>query len=291
MLHLTNGDSAAALIRRTGVSGNVIPWRDVLHEGPVPSRLTLEAMSEVRARYLSSWGAGSFPAVWRHFGSRDAALRAARNVALWFEHDLHDQLQLLQILATIAQQRETSAELICINAFPGITPFIGLGQLSPVQLSSLWPTRRRVTPAQLTLAARAWKAFSSSDPLAIRQLLATDISALPFLRAALERHVEEVPSPPDGLSRTERQILRAVAAGQRTFAAVFQANQAAEAAPFLGDTVVAARIAGMIHVRNPLLTREPYSLTPAGQRVLAGEADARQLNGLDRWLGGVHLTA
>lgn len=291
MLHLTNGDSAAALIRRTGVSGNVIPWRDVLHEGPVPSRLTLEAMSEVRARYLSSWGAGPFPSVWRHFGSRDAALRAARNVALWFEHDLYDQLQLLQILATVAQQRETSAELICINAFPGITPFIGLGQLSPVQLSSLWPTRRRVTPAQLTLAARAWKAFSSSDPLAIRQLLATDISALPFLRAALERHVEELPTPPDGLSRTERQILRAVAAGRRTFAAVFQANQAAEAAPFLGDTVVAARIAGMIHVRNPLLTREPYSLTPAGQRVLAGEADARQLNGLDRWLGGVHLTA
>ena len=32
MLHLTNGDSAADLIRRTGVTGEVIAWRDILHE-------------------------------------------------------------------------------------------------------------------------------------------------------------------------------------------------------------------------------------------------------------------
>src|SRR4051812_7796127 len=115
MLHLTNGDSAAVPLRHTGVTGEVIAWRDVLHEGPTPGGLGLEAMSDVRARFLASWSDAEFADVRRQLGARDAALRAARHVVLWFEHDLYDQLQLIQILATLAVQPETTAELICIN--------------------------------------------------------------------------------------------------------------------------------------------------------------------------------
>ncbi|MGH7955477.1 MAG: DUF1835 domain-containing protein [Opitutaceae bacterium] len=291
MLHVTNGDSTATLLRRTGVTGTVIAWRDILHDGPVPAGLALEAMSDVRARFLASTGAGSLQSILRLFGARDAALRAARQVVLWFEHDLYDQLQLIQILATLATQRETTAGLICIDTFPGVDSFHGLGDLTPAQLASLWPGRQRVARAHLAVGARAWTAFSSPDPLALRHLLATDISALPFLQAALERFMEEFPSPPDGLSRTERQILGAVTAGHTTFDAVYRANQKQEAAPFLGDTIIQRRIEALTNARIPLLTREPITLTAAGQRVLAGEADARQLNGLDLWLGGVRLKA
>ena len=291
MLHVTNGDSAAALLRRTGVTGDIIAWRDILHEGPAPAGLALEAMSDARARFLASIGVGSLPHLLRQFGARDAALRSARQVVLWFEHDLYDQLQLIQILATLASQRETAAELICIDAFPGIEPFHGLSQLTTVQLASLWPTRRRVSAVQLLVAARAWTAFCSPDPLALRHFVTTNLSALPFLRDALVRFLEEFPSAPDGLSRTDRQILRAVAAGNQTFDVIFRANQAAETAPFMGDTTLQLRVAALTAARTPLLTREPITLTPAGSRVLAGEVDARQLNGLDRWFGGVHLTA
>jgi hypothetical protein len=272
------------------VTGTVVAWRDILHDGPVPSGRALEAMSDLRARFLASTGAGSLPHLLREFGARDAALRAARQVVLWFEHDLYDQLQLIQILDTLAAQRETSAELICIATFPGVEGFQGLAELTPVQLASLWPGRRRLRAVQLSLGVRAWKAFCSPDPLAVRHFLAADTSALPYLRAALERFLEEFPSPPDGLSRTERQILRAVASGNSTFNAIFRAVQEQEPAPFLGDTSLQRRIDGLTHARNPLLTREPITLTAAGERVLAGESDARQLNGIDRWLGGVHLT-
>ncbi len=291
MLHLTNGDSAAATLRRTGVPGNVVAWRDILHEGPVPAGLTLEGLSDVRARFLATWGAGPFPEISASFGARDSALRTAGRVVLWFEHDLYDQLQLLQILATLAGQRGTVASMICIDAFPGVEPFHGLGQLTSTQLATLWPRRQRVTPAQLALGARAWKAFVAPELIALRHLLETDLSPLPFLRAALERWLEERPSDPTGLPRTERQILAAVAAGNQRFDDVFEANEAAESAPFLGDTVLENRITALIRARTPLLTREPYTLTPAGQRVLAGEIDARKLNGIDRWFGGVHLVA
>lgn len=290
MLHLTNGESAGGSLRR-GVPGRVIAWQDVLHEGPVPAGLALEGMSDVRARFLAHWDPRSFPAVSASFDERDRALRSASHVVLWFEHDLYDQLQLLQILATLSNEPDTAIDMICIDAFPGVAPFYGLGQLTPMQLASLWPKRQPVTAAQLSLGARAWKAFTSPDPGAVLRLLATDISALPFLGDALRRLLEEYPAPPTGLGRTERQLLQAIARGIRSFPELFAANAAAEEASFMGDTTVESRLAALIRARTPLVMPEPYTLTAAGRRVLAGEVDARKLNDIDRWIGGVHLKA
>ena len=49
--------------------------------------------------------------------------------------------------------------LICIDRFPGVERFIGLGQLDPAQLASLYPSRRQVTAEQFALyrlPARTW---------------------------------------------------------------------------------------------------------------------------------------
>ena len=59
MLHITNGDSAAAGIRKIGVPGQVLSWIDVLHEGPVPD-LGLEQLRTVRAQFVASCGWTSF---------------------------------------------------------------------------------------------------------------------------------------------------------------------------------------------------------------------------------------
>ena len=54
MLHLTNGDHAADVIRALGLPGEVVPWRDVLHEGPVPAGLAMPELSAVRARFVAA---------------------------------------------------------------------------------------------------------------------------------------------------------------------------------------------------------------------------------------------
>ena len=136
MRHLTNGDLAAAVIRRVA-PGEVIPWRDVLHEGPVRAGLTLDELSTERAAFITEagWGRASF-------ADRDAALRslvAEDEVVLWFEHDLYDQLQIAQILARLAELRVPAERitLICIGEHLGIAHFGGLGELRPDQLEAL----------------------------------------------------------------------------------------------------------------------------------------------------------
>jgi hypothetical protein len=37
LLHVTNGESAADTLRQTALGGAVLPWQDVLHEGPLPA--------------------------------------------------------------------------------------------------------------------------------------------------------------------------------------------------------------------------------------------------------------
>ena len=56
MLHVTNGDSVLKGFREGGIPGTYLAWRDVLHDGPVPETASLEALSDVRARFLSEFG-------------------------------------------------------------------------------------------------------------------------------------------------------------------------------------------------------------------------------------------
>ena len=52
-LHVTNGDAAAERIGALVAPEPVLPWRDLLHEGPVPDGLSLEELSAERARFLA----------------------------------------------------------------------------------------------------------------------------------------------------------------------------------------------------------------------------------------------
>src|SRR5262245_38420464 len=98
-------------------AGQVLPWRDVLHEGPVPGALSLDELSRRRARFIveAGWW-DDLAAVEKDFRERDAVLKAtARHdeVVLWFEHDLYDQLQLIQILDWFVAHPVAKLSLIC----------------------------------------------------------------------------------------------------------------------------------------------------------------------------------
>ena len=255
--HVVNGDSVARALERSVLPGAVIVWRDVLHEGIVPPG-DAAAVRRARAEFLSAAGFGTTAAILAGFEEADAALLAAltarRETVLWFEHDLHDQLQLIQILDRIAAHpSRSSARLISIDRYAGRERFTGLGELSPDELAALWPERALIADETFDAAARAYDVVRSADAVALAAVAGEQHPGLPFLAAALRRLLEERPWSGEGFGRSEWQILRAVAAGAHTPAEVVTATWQMEAAPYMGDVWVWRRIDALASGPRPLL--------------------------------------
>ena len=280
MLHVTNGTSVS--LGETGIGGDVLAWLDTLHEGPVPGGLDSAELRRVRGVFLDAECPGDTPAE-LELARRDAVLASFEEVSLWFEHDLYDQLQLIQVLERLHQQQPARVTMISTDRY--------LGTLTPAELAELWPDRRTVSDHQFALAEAAWKAFCSPDPTGIEVLLARDTSALPFLAGALRRHLQQFPSVENGLARTERQILLAALEARLNFAGLFAADQRMEERIFMGDVPFQRWVRGLLECRHPLLSMEDgiYRVTGLGRDALAGTVDHLRLNGINRWLGGVHL--
>jgi hypothetical protein len=273
-LHVTNGDATVPGIRGTGLPGRILPWRDVLHEGPVPDANDDERR-QIRAEFLGVSAAA--------FADRDRVLDGHEGrFVLWFEADLYDQLQLAEILGRLAPRTNIDVTLISVGEHLGSAHFGGLGELDSAQLAALAEQAATpLSPDALDLGARAWRALTAPDPSGIAALSQARSPELRFLADAYDRLAREYPSTRDGLSLTERRLL-AGAPGTRV--ELFQRAWRKEPRPFLGDTMAFA----ILDRLQPLITRDG-SLTPDGERVLAGEADFVALHGIDRWIGGVHL--
>ncbi len=298
MLHITNGESVTGTFRQVRFPGTYLAWNDVLHDGPVPATSTLSELSDIRARALAQFGWGSYDRLRSGFTVRDDTLedfREHQDVVLWFEHDLLDQLQLCQLLDWFSAHEEgkTRLSLIQINAYPGVQPFYGLGQLSGTQLARLFPQRQTVTAKQLITAHEAWQGFCAPDPSALFTFTQREFPEMPFLRAALLRFFEEYPGVHDGLSRTQRQILRAAAAGHVKKQAIYLESRKLDVCPW-GDASVYLRLDGLASGAHPALRetkKDEYMITDHGRQLLEGKADWIKISGdLDIWLGGVHLT-
>ena len=306
MLHVTNGDSVSSTLDAATLGGEALAWRESLHEGPVPD-VPLDELRRLRAQFLGSCGPPDARTVQTDLRERHRSLEHAvatrRPVVLWFEHDLFDQLLLLQVLALIADAGPHDpklVEIVQVDSFPGRPRFAGLGELRPAELESLWPLRQPVSVELAELGRAIWKQIRAPEPAPLESVAGTPQPELPFLAAALRRLLQELPSTANGLSRSAQQVLAILGEGPATPAELFGACSDREEAPYEGDTWAFRRIEHLAREPAPLIravrgetgpgfARRPFELTEAGRAVLTGETDAVALRGIDRWLLGIHL--
>lgn len=302
MLHIRCGDDILPKLKAADLPGRAVRWADPLCEGPTPGWLRPEAFRAVRANYLAQRFGQDEGDVLSFLREQDLDLERVAGqdeVVLWFEHDLFDQIILVHLLDRLRPEAAQGVRLslICIGEHPAVSRFIGLGQLAPRQLAELFAARRPVGRPEFSLAVKAWAAFSARDPMGLERLLATDTSALPYLAAALMRHMQQFPWRAEGLSLTEWQILDLVDLGAITPRQVFEQIQLREPAPWQGDTMVYAWIRELAQDPHALLERDGADwpdgvtlyLTDRAQAVLLGRIDACDGRTLDRWVGGVHV--
>jgi len=306
MFHITNGEHANEMLMAARIEGDFLAWDDVLHEGPVPAGLSLHELSLIRSRFISFCGWATEFEAQTHFQTRDARfLDAARNrsVVIWNSHELFDQLHLLQLLSWYSSQPAlTPPRIVFIEAL------LGASEQTPAQLAKLLAAAGPATPAQLQQADQLWQLFTAPNPRALASVSEADCAEFPFMYAGIQRLLQEYPDS-NGVSRTERAALQAVAAGADSPVAMFQAVRDAEAVPFMGDASFWQIVNQLCSDDQPLLKTasgapfelpdifapgesfraQKLQLTEAGQQVLAGQGNWLEHHAIDRWIGGVHL--
>ena len=143
-------------------------------------------------------------------------------------------------------------EWICLESFPGILPFHGLGQMTPEELASVYPLRRRAHGALFQLAHRADQAFALKDRTALTRLANEGPCPLPPLPGAAARWLAEYPET--GLGRLQTLILDGVARGCRTPLELQDHVARADTPPrFWGDTHLWVLINGLAQGDAPRL--------------------------------------
>lgn len=307
MIHIRCGSDIVAKLAAGGVAGRVVVWPDPLCEGPVvgQDRASIRA---IRGPWLAARFSSDPKDVVAQLTADDASLEAARDAAeevvLWFESDLFDQAILVHLLDLLAPRLEQGRQLslVTLHEHPSRVGFVALGHLNPSQLAQLLPERITITPEMVARARLATAAWSAPTPQRLDGLRREADGALPYLNAAIERMLEELPARRSGIGRTERQALEAVAAGNNTAGAAFVASQAREERPWMGDSMFWAHLAEMSEGAEPLLkidgewpperegARTRLSLTSLGEAVVAGQhiwtGRARPL-----WIGGTQVPA
>ena len=318
-LIVTNGQSGVDAITHAGIEGDVFSWDDVLHDGPVPGGYTLEILSELRARFISSLGWGDFQAVHASLLARNEKLKFAAafdELVLFFEHDLYDQLQLIQVVALLNKEIDRPERVSVVHP-PGF-----IGYCTPDELQASFENRRQLRTEAFSIVSEIWEAFTAESPEKLEALLNGGISddsteAFPHIASGLLRLAQEYPDHMTELSRTEMQILSFLSqGGTHKFGKLFRAVMDAEEAAFLGDLSFEAYLVDLTVGNHPLVKHTPsreaqssgkakdeapvsflsdlggtYEITPAGQQVLAGKIGKSAFLAIDRWIGGVHVNA
>ena len=266
-----------------GVPGTIMAWDDVLHDGPVPGGLAAPKLARVRARFLAGDEAPA-PIEARLLERDERLAGASGRVVLWFEHDLYDQLQLIQVLDRLTGRPH-------VEIVPQDTH---IATDSREGLAGKFGTARKVTTEAVKTAAEVWSTFTAETPEALAaNFRANSPPLLPHLRGALRRWLEMFPDG-NGVGRTERLVLELLGTGPTSGLELFRRTQAAEEARFRGDWsfwgVLDGLRSGLIQADKGPHHKAVWAITPLGRAVLAGQADRIAEVGIERWHGGTRLT-
>lgn len=175
------------------------------------------------------------------------------------------------------------------------TPIVGVALLDEVKPH---PLVQRLSDAHIS----TWAAACSADPNALPAF----VRSLPsdqHLTRALWVFLKRRPSPVTGLGSIDTHLVRSATVDWQPAAAVVGQAMAAscKTGDIVGDVMLDHHLFGLSDPTLPMpplerrgdtkhMRRYEVRLTDFGRACLAGAANHAEVNGVDEWIGGVHLT-
>lgn len=307
-VHIVGGDSAAGSLRAALHLSHdqVLVNEDLLSCGPAPATADLDVWRSTRESYLKKiyveWPDFSFD----EYAANGLLMNADRlgreqAIVAWAGQGLPDQLLLAWIVFLFDRLNLDLSKLAIVH-FEKLLPtqnVLSLGELSAEDIRKYRPAPHPLNSEEAEELRRLWKVYTSDDPATLSRYVAGS-SPMPTAHRAVSELLYRYPDVRSGLGRWEERLLRHTLDKGPAAARVIGHTMASMSLDWLGDMHLFHRLTGMAAGKSPLvsLTGSRTAMrgcevkpTSFGQDVLAGNANTVHENGIDDWIGGVHLGA
>ena len=309
-LHVVGGPSAAGSLKfalRLG-RDQVLINEDEISCGAAPATNDLGLWRSTRERFIRE------KYDWPEFSFDDYAddglltnaerLGQENSVVVWTALGLPDQL-LLAWVVFLFDRLELNPSKLRMAQFETLRPrqrVLGVGELSPDNIREFCPKPRQLDLTELQEVREAWSCYTNSDPAALSTYVA-QTSPMPILHRAVSELVYRYPEIQSGVSGWDERLLRYTLEKGPAAARVIGFTMGhSETFDRVGDLYLFHRL---VALGNADLAAPPISITGStrsmreckvsltafGKKVLAEQANHVRKNGIDDWIGGVHLSA
>ena len=241
-LHILNGDAMLNSFEQTGIEGDIMIWREVLSEGPLEENIASGSFWRRRSEWISK-NFDETPDDYQENVIKHLSRLSEpyREFDLWFEFDLHCQINMLGVIQMLSKQTDLSAPaiyLISPDSYPGLDNFGGMGELDESQLEYLYDNIRvQLGAPDFIIASDAWEHYTNNDVTELNTWLNETHywGNLHNLKKALQAHVKRLEVNQAGLNYIEQKLLDIYTSGVKDKPGIYQSFWETEKIYGMGD--------------------------------------------------------
>jgi hypothetical protein len=242
ILHVLNGDSTLHSFEHTGLEGDTMVWREVLSEGPVEENIASGHFWKMRGEWLCKIFGEDLYEYNRKVEEPLSKLYEPYNeIDLWFEFDLHCQVNMLGVIEMLSKHTDLSEPnifLICPDSYPGKENFKGMGELNGHELEYLFDNIRvQLGEPDFVIAAEAWQAYTTCNAGQLEEYLGQNNywANLHCLKPALQAHLKRLKVNEKDLNYIEQKLLDIYNGGTKDKYSIYEAFWQEEKIYGMGD--------------------------------------------------------
>lgn len=231
-----------------------------------------------------------------------SSLAAGRPVLIWLDCTVASQLVAAFLCNHFKSNAWDLGRLHTLSYAKAEELYMGiLGVLSERKLLERRPEIKKMSAHEVDQYAKIWAAFAGPDLDALLCII-QDNQIAELTMDAMSYLLRRLPSRFNGLNEIDQKLLKyGISEAPSAIRAVALALGHDETPDMVGDLHLFARIKrfGSPNSKHPLIRLDnpagdmrkcQLEILPLAHDILEGRANMIELNGLDDWLGGIHLT-
>ena len=228
VLHILNGDTTLHSFAQTGLDGDIMVWREVLCTGPLEGAIDTAGFWNLRKEWITQTFGDTEEGYEQKVMQELARLNEPyQEINLWFDADLHCQVNMLGAMMMLKRQANLSAPKINLVSPQGNLAAYpkNIAELSRDELEDLYDARLGISEVEFYAGTEAWQAYRQQDAGALKRYLNTHTfwGNLHWLKGALKAQVKRLTVNESGLNGVEQLLLGIYQSGLHQREAIYQA--------------------------------------------------------------------